>query len=80
MTNKPKLMNTFSTGDILSAAAIILAGIGVWVTINVRLAEASTKLDTVEERVDRLEQRIERRLEIMDNKLDRINGHLVEDR
>lgn len=76
MTKKPRLMNTFSIGDIISAAAIIFAGIAVWVTLNVSLAEANTNIEQVDKRVDRLEQRLERQLMAIDNKLEKINEHL----
>lgn len=80
---KPAFMNQISLGNILSAIAIMGAGLGVWVTLNIQLARAETavvaldqkfssSVEAIERRQDRSEQRIEKQLEQVNAKLDRL--------
>lgn len=70
--DKPKWNPEISWGTVLTLIVVAGGGITVWVTLNVRIAEAATKLESVEERVSRMEYRIEQRLRHMDSKLDRL--------
>lgn len=69
---RPVFNPEWTWGTVLTLIVIATGGVGVWVGLNLKIAEAAVKQEELAARVGRLEQRLDRRLESMDGKIDRL--------
>ncbi|MEM6499646.1 MAG: hypothetical protein AAF709_23370 [Pseudomonadota bacterium] len=72
MTEKPKLDMRISLGNILTATAMMLAGVGAFYNQKARTEEVHLEVMVLEARIQSMESETKRRLKSIEEKVDRL--------